>query len=176
MVVSPQSNPSASRDDLAASLYHQHYRDLVRLATALTGDIGAGEEIVQDAFAVLLSRWWHLRDPQDAYAYLRRVVVNQTRHRWRRAQRLSTAITTAGNWPTPASDQADVESQLDLLAALLRLPQRKRACVVLRHYADLSEAETAALLGISIGTVKSQTAKGLHQLADDLGRIWSGVR
>ena len=63
------------------------------------------------------------------------------------------------------ADSADLDAQLDMLAALGRLPWGKRACVLLRYYADLSEAQTAAVLGVSVGTVKSQTAKGLQQLA-----------
>ena len=63
------------------------------------------------------------------------------------------------------ADGPDVDAQLDMLAALGRLPWSKRACVLLRYYADLSEVQTAAVLGVSVGTVKSQTAKGLRQLA-----------
>jgi DNA-directed RNA polymerase specialized sigma24 family protein len=65
--------------------------------------------------------------------------------------------------------------QLDLQRALARLPLRKRACVVLRYFADLTEEETAAALGVSVGTVKSQTHKALAQLREDLARPEGGV-
>jgi RNA polymerase sigma-70 factor (sigma-E family) len=139
----------------------------MRLAAGLVGDVGTAEEIVQDAFAALLRRWRHLRDPASSYAYLQRVVVNGARGQWRRRNRFEVAIgRLSGN-----GEQAtvlDVDSSMDMLAALARLPARKRACVVLRYYADLPESEVASLLQVSVGTVKSQTAKGLRQLGDVL--------
>jgi RNA polymerase sigma factor (sigma-70 family) len=96
---------------------------------------------------------------------LHRVVVNQARARWR-AQRRSQALAAVLPARRVQSDDSDLDAQLDMLTALGRLSWGKRACVLLRYYADLSEAETAAALGISVGTVKSQTSKGLRQLAE----------
>jgi RNA polymerase sigma-70 factor (sigma-E family) len=150
------------RDALIAALYHRHHAELVRLAVGMTGDIGVAEEITQEAFARLLSRWRTLRDQQSAPAYLRRVVINEARARWRlRRQRESRAVLTAERLEVGDVDVVEHQAMLD---ALSQLSAGKRACLLLRFYADLSEAETAAMLGVTVGTVKSQTAKGLRQM------------
>jgi RNA polymerase sigma-70 factor (sigma-E family) len=165
--------PAPSRDDAIAMLWSQHYSGLVRLAVGLTGDVGAAEEIVQDAFAALLRRWGSVRDPSATYAYVLRVVVNGARARWRHRGRGQ--ATSSGTAQAPIVDD-DVEARLDVLAALARLPYGKRACLVLRFYADLSQAQVAEVLGISVGTVKSQTAKGLRDLAVVLDKSRMGMR
>lgn len=149
----------ASRRDALVLLYERHYAELVRLAFALTGDWGLAEELAQEAFARIWHRWGNLRDQQAAPAYLRTTVVNLARRSLRRRLQERRAWRDAGD---PGS--ADPGESIDLLRALARLPARKRACVVLRFYLDLSEAETAAALGVSVGTVKSQTAKALRRL------------
>lgn len=165
----------ADRDDAVAVLWQRHRPQLVRLAIGLTGDPAAAEEIVQDAFAALLGRWKDLRDRSAAHAYLRRAVVNQVRTRWR-AQRRRNQVTALLSGGKTQADDPDLDTSLDVVAALRRLPWGKRACVLLRHYADLSEAETAALLGVSAGTVKSQTSKGLRQLAAALDQTRSQLK
>ena len=161
-VVGGQSDDPAGRDEIIAVLYGRYREELVRLALGLTGDLGLAEEIVQEAFAQLLARWTLLRDRQSAPAYLRRVVVNGAQAGWRRRRRRELLAHLLG---TPAQAEGpDIAQQRTVLAALARLPIGKRTCVLLRFYADLSEAQTAQLLGVSTGTVKSQTAKGLRQL------------
>jgi RNA polymerase sigma-70 factor (sigma-E family) len=157
------SEPVA-RDEAVAVLWQQQRSRLVRLAVGLTDDRDVAEEIVQEAFAALLGRWRFLRDASAAQAYLHQAVVNQARARWR-ARRRSQMVTALLPFRQEQSADPDLDSQMDMLTALGRLPWGKRACVLLRYYADLSEAETAAVLGVSVGTVKSQTAKGLRQLA-----------
>jgi RNA polymerase sigma-70 factor (sigma-E family) len=157
------------RDEAIALLWDRYHSELVRLATGLVAETGTGEEIVQEAFAALLRRWRQLRDPSAAHAYLRRVVVNEARRRWRHRARAGQALALALVMREPdLAEAADADFSLDLVAALARLPKGKRACVVLRYYADLPETEVAQLLGVTVGTVKSQTAKGLRQLADVL--------
>jgi len=150
------------RDELIAVLYHRHRSELVRLAIGMTGDVGVAEEITQEAFARLLSRWRTLRDQQSAPAYLRRVVINEARAGWRRRRRWESRTILAAD--RLEFDDVDVVEHQAMLAALSELPAGKRACLLLRFYADLSEAQTAATLGVTVGTVKSQTAKGLRQL------------
>jgi RNA polymerase sigma-70 factor (sigma-E family) len=163
------------RDEAIAVLWQHHRARLVRLAAGLTGDRAAGEEIVQDAFAALLGRWRYLRDSGTAHAYLQQVVVNQARGYWRAQRwRRHVAGLIAGGREQPVDP--DLDTPLDMLAALGQLAWGKRACLVLRYYADLSEAQTAALLGVSAGTVKSQTSKGLRQLAAALEGTRSQVR
>lgn len=163
------------RDEAIALLWHQHRVWLVRLAIGLTGDVDVAEEIVQDAFAALLGRWGYLRDSAAAHAYLRRVVVNKARAH-RRIRRSRRQIVAALPGSSEAVDDRDVDSQLDMLTALAHLPWSKRACLMLRYYADLSEAETAEVLGVSVGTVKSQTSKALRQLAAVIDGARSGLR
>jgi RNA polymerase sigma-70 factor (sigma-E family) len=161
--VGSQLNDPGGRDETVAVLYERYRGELVRLAAGLTGDVGLAEEMVQEAFAQLLARWTLLRDRQSAPAYLRRVVVNSARAGWRRRRRRELLAHLVGT-PAQALESPDIAQQRTLLAALARLPIGKRACLLLRFYADLSEAETAQVLGVSRGTVKSQTAKGLRQL------------
>ncbi len=155
--------PQLSRDELTAVLYRRHRAEFVRLAYGLLGDRADAEEVVQDAFAALLSRWSSLRDVDSAPGYLRTAVVNGVRARWRRRRVRELASKTLRREPT--LNETDVVEQSVVLAAVSQLPMRKRACVLLRYYADLSEVETAVVLGVSVGTVKSQTSKALSQLA-----------
>jgi RNA polymerase sigma-70 factor (sigma-E family) len=148
-----------SRRHAVALLYERHYAELVRLAFALTSDWDLAEELAQEAFARAWRSWGNIRDQQAAPAYLRTIVVNLARRSLRRRLQERRA------WPDAGDVQAaDPAESIDLLRALARLPARKRACVVLRFYMDLSEADTAAALGVSVGTVKSQTAKALRRL------------
>jgi RNA polymerase sigma-70 factor (sigma-E family) len=148
-----------SRRDALVLLYERHYAGLVRLAFALTSDWDLAEELAQEAFARLWGSWGNLRDQQAAPAYLRATVVNLARKSLRRRLQERRA------WrDTEDPRAADPVASIDLLRALARLPARKRACVVLRFYLDLSEADTAAALGVTVGTVKSQTAKALRRL------------
>jgi len=148
-----------SRHDGLAQLHQRYYPELVRLAFALTGDWGLAEDLGQEAFVRAWRSWGAIRRKQSAPAYLRATVINLARTRFRQRLREIRA------WREVVIPQ-QVEPALgpDVLAALARLPQRKRACVVLRYYLDLSEADTAAALGISVGTVKSQTARALQRL------------
>jgi RNA polymerase sigma-70 factor (sigma-E family) len=148
-----------SRRDAVGVLYERHYAELVRLAFALTSDWDLAEELAQEAFVRVWRSWGNIRDQQSAPAYLRTTVVNLARRSLRRRLQERRA------WPAPGDRRsADHGESVDLLRALARLPARKRACVVLRFYLDLSEADTAAALGVSVGTVKSQTAKALRRL------------
>ena len=156
----------AARDELVAALYQEHRPSLVRLGIGLVGDRGEAEELVQDAFAVLLRRWSSLHDVAAAPTYLRAAVVNGARARWRR-RRVRELALALWRHHEEATD-IDVAERSTVLAAVAELPMRKRACVLLRYYVDLTERETAEALGVSVGTVKSQTAKALRQLAGTL--------
>jgi RNA polymerase sigma-70 factor (sigma-E family) len=136
---------------------------LKRLAYLLTGDVHSAEDLLQSAYAKVLPRWRRVSTYEDPDAYLRKVMVNQRTSWWRRdrgRESLGPVPVTA-----TAGDLADDQAELDvLLQALRALPTRQRTAVVLRHYCDLSEAETAAVMGITVGGVKSQTSKGLAAL------------
>ena len=163
------------------TLYAEHALGLVRLAVVLTGDRGAAEDIVQDAFLGLYRRWDHLADTAAPLAYLRVSVVNGCRSALRRRSRLWLGtgadfveeITAAGDGGGAGlSESAEARALLGdeqrvVAAALRKLPRRQREAVVLRYYLDLSEAETAQAMGVSRGTVKSAT----HRALAAVGRI-----
>ncbi len=153
------------------ALYQAHALALVKLAVLMTGDQPTAEDVVQDAFLGLYRRWQSLHDADKALGYLRSSVLNgcRTIHRVRyRRQAVSL------EQPEPA-DSAEAEAMLgeahrEVLAALRRLPPRQREAVVLRYYLDLSEDQTATAMGVSRGTVKSATSRGLASL----GRLLRG--
>jgi len=122
---------------------------------------------VQNALASMIVSWRRLRDVTNFDAYAYRSVVNAGR-RWRR-RRWNGEIPFAQLPQPEAEDGSDrFDGRTDLVAALRRLPPRQRAVLVLRYYADLTEADTATILGCSVGTVKSQSSRGLATLRASL--------
>ena len=136
---------------------------LKRLAFLLTGDLDAAEDLLQSAYAKVLPRWARIRTYDEPDAYMRRVMVNTRTSAWRRLRGREVLTPHLPEVPVADTSEAHAEGE-DLRRALAALPAKQRAAVVLRHYCDLSEAETAAVLGVSIGTVKSQTSRGLSGL------------
>lgn len=153
----------AGSQDEIAHLFQEHYLELVRLAFLLTSDRELAEDLVQEAFVRTIQRWRRIHRYESAPFYLRTTVVNLTRASLRR--RLVEWRYRAREVPLADSGS---DSHVDLQRALARLSSRKRVCVVLRYYVDLSEEETARVLGVSVGTVKSQTFKALRQLQRSL--------
>jgi RNA polymerase sigma-70 factor (sigma-E family) len=162
---------AVSASEALAGLYSQHYVALVRLAVVLLWDKPAAEKVVQDAFVAMHRR--RLRDPDKALAHLRRAVMNGCWSVWRhRAVEGRNAPRAAGDMPS-AEHRAMLHPELSTVAAALgTLPRRQREAVILRYYADLSEAETAAAMGISQGAVKTHTFRGLTALRGKLE--WQG--
>ncbi len=157
----------AEADDAAAfhAFFEQHYAELARLAHLLTGEADTADDLAADALVALWRHWDRVRAAEHPVAYARGVVANLARSRIRSAVRERRRV--ALFWSQRAervTEQPDVPAVLDLREALQRLPFRKRACVVLRHAFDLSEKDTAEALGISVGTVKSQTSRGVAEL------------
>ncbi|POX61943.1 SigE family RNA polymerase sigma factor [Streptomyces sp. Ru62] len=147
----------------------RHYAELACLAHLLTGEADAADDLAADALLALWHRWDRVRAADHPVAYARGVVANLARTRIRGAVRERRRI--ALFWPRgeERTENPDVAGVVDVQEALRRLPFRKRACVVLRHAFDLSEKDTALALGISVGTVKSQTSKGMAELQRLLG-------
>ena len=157
------------------TLYAEHALGLVRLAVVLTGDRGAAEDIVQDAFFGLYRRWDHLADTAAPLGYLRVSVVNGCRTALRRRSRLWLgAIADVAEATAEAGDDGRAgfaesaearallgDEQRAVAAALRKLPRRQREAVVLRYYLDLTVEETATAMGVSPGTVKSATHRAL---------------
>ncbi len=165
------ARPAWSADEAVTALYGAQYRPLVRLATLLTHDEGRAEEIVQDAFVALHQRWRGLRDPDAGAAYLRQSVVNRSRsalrHR-RVVDRFLGRATPQSLEPSAESRAMQTQTYDELLAAVRLLPPRQREALVLRYYLDLPEAETAQVMGVSTGAVKSHTARALAALRREL--------
>ncbi|MER5731520.1 SigE family RNA polymerase sigma factor [Streptomyces sp. NPDC002138] len=149
--------------------FERHYAGLARFAHLLTGEADEADDLAADALVALWQRWDRLRQAEHPLAYARGVVANLARSRIRSAVRERRRITLFWSRGAEPSDGTDVAAVVDVRTALARLPFRKRACVVLRHALDLSEKDTAAALGISVGTVKSQTSKGMAELERMLG-------
>jgi RNA polymerase sigma-70 factor (sigma-E family) len=151
-------------------LYHTQRLALVRLAVLLVDEVPLAEDIVQEAFAELHTRWSRLQDVHKALAYLRTSVVNRSRSALRR-RRTARAYVPPHEPPEPSPESGLVvaEDQREVLAAVRRLPERQRQVLVLRYWSELSEAEIAATLGISRGTVKSTASRALDTLEQVLG-------
>jgi RNA polymerase sigma-70 factor (sigma-E family) len=152
-------------DQAVAQLYALHYHSLTRLAAMLMRDVATAEDVVQDAFAAMHDAWHRFGDPDKALAYLRQAVVNRSRSVLRHQ------IIAGTNWPPAPPDMPSAEhGALVLLesdaalAALRGLPVRQREAILLRYYADLSEDQIAAVMGISRGAVNSHTARGMAAL------------
>jgi RNA polymerase sigma-70 factor (sigma-E family) len=157
-----------------AALFREHHGELVRLALLMVGDLPTAEDVVQDVYASLHTRWSHVAAPDEVLPYVRAAVLNRCRSLLRRrgiARRAGVLHSASARIETSSAENEVIlsEDRRQVLAALARLPRRRREVLVLRYYLGLSEAEIAAVLGISPGTVKSTAARGLAALARDLG-------
>ena len=137
---------------------------LQRFGYALTGDWALAEDLLQTALARAYPRWSRIQR-DDPEAYVRKIMVNTWSSWWRRRWR---GEVPSGQLPDAAGpdNYSSVDSRQALRAALAKLPPRQRAVVVLRYHQDLSEAQVAELLGVTVGTVKSQGAKALAALRE----------
>lgn len=140
-------------------LFATEYEALVRVARLLGAGADA-EDTVQNAYYRLSARG-ALRDPTTATAYLRRTVVNSLRSRWRHS--VSAARFSWIHRPDRVED-ADVATRIDIRTALAGLPRRQREAVTLRFFLDLTEAQTADAMNVSVGSVKAYTSRGLAAL------------
>ncbi|GAA2506726.1 SigE family RNA polymerase sigma factor [Streptomyces longisporus] len=160
-------------DDAASVEFHaffeRHYAELSRFAHLLTGEADAADDLAADALLTLWHRWDRVRAADHPVAYARGVVANLARTRIRSAVRERRRISLFWSQREEKTENPDIAGVVDVQEALRRLPFRKRACVVLRHAFDLSEKDTALALGVSVGTVKSQTSKGMAELQKILG-------
>jgi RNA polymerase sigma-70 factor (sigma-E family) len=160
------------RDVVLAAAYGAHYAELVGLARLLLDDRGQAEEVVQEAFVRTYAGWARVRTKDDPLPYLRTAVVNLARgglrrRRFARERRLE-AVPDA---ESPESTVERGEAHRALSAAVRALPDRQRACVVLRYYLDCSTAECARTLGISEGSVKTHLHRALAALAPRLEEL-----
>lgn len=149
-------------------LYQANARAAVRLAYMMTGDRELAEDLAQEAFVRVAGRWRDLRKPEVFRAYLFKAVVNLTNSHWRR-RRVERGYLAAQDPRARTTSLPDVEGHQVLKDALLRLPHRQRAALVFRYYEDLSEQQTAEILGCSVGAVKSLVNRGTQALRKRIG-------
>ena len=152
---------------LLADLYERHVQAAGRLAYLLTGDRVLAEDLVQEAFVRVVGRFRHLRVPDAFEAYLRRTIVNLHTSQLRR-RRLERAYLEREGRAVSEATLPDVGAREELWRAVLTLPARQRAAVVLRYYEDLSERETADVLGCSTAAAKSLVARAMQLLRAEI--------
>ena len=173
MTASPTAEPGtlmpdsrAARDADFAAYLQARQASVLRTAYLLTGDRHTAEDLVQTAFAKLYLSWDRVRDQGSMDGYLRRILVNENNSLWRRGWKRREHATDELPEPTPHLDEHDDGRSGALWDLVQSLPKKARAVLVLRYYEELSESETAEVLGISVGTVKSQTSRALAALRE----------
>ncbi|MGK5554372.1 SigE family RNA polymerase sigma factor [Actinomadura kijaniata] len=142
---------------------------LRRLAYLLCGDWHRADDLVQATLMQLFVKWRQARGADSVDAYVRTMLVRV--HLGERRGGWASRVWVGGRTPEEAGREVDVASVLDVRDALALVPPRQRAALVLRFYCDLTHEQAAEVLGCSVGTVKSQTARGL----DALRRVMSAV-
>jgi RNA polymerase sigma-70 factor (sigma-E family) len=167
------SGPRTTRDEVQR-LLAERGDHLMRAAIALAGSRADGEDLLQAALERLLRRWSRIRT--DPEGYLRRTLYNLAADGWRRRgawqrKRPLLQADLEGGTGTEAVDAVDLRDALG--RALTQLPPLQRTVLVLRYWEQLSQAETAQLLGCPEGTVKSASARGLQRLRE-LTASWTG--
>jgi RNA polymerase sigma-70 factor (sigma-E family) len=148
-------------------LYARHAGEALRLAYLLTGDASLAEDLVHDAFVRLAGRLIHLRDPGGFHAYLRKTVVNLARSHFRR-RAVERRFLQRQTEPPPV-EPADLSDRERIRLALTSLPIAQRTAIVLRYFEDLSEAQTAELMGRHPAAVKSLVSRAMGSLRSTLG-------
>ena len=172
MVVRRDAMGKAEARPSFAEQYRAESAGVATLAYLLTGDPHLAEDLMQEAFLRVGSRLRHV-SPETFGPYLRRTVVNLARSHFRRAavrrKHAATIATDHEMRRKRLESECDVETRDELWKVLQKLPVRQREAIVCRFYLDMSEAETADALGVSLGTVKSSTSRGLAALRAALG-------
>lgn len=157
-------------DDEYREFVQSRARPLHRTAYLLCGDWHLADDLVQEALAKTFRHWRKVQGADSPDAYVKRILINEV-NRYGRRHRNAAPTTDVVAEGTPVPDPSNRVVDRDvLLHALLSLPARQRATVVLRYLDDMSERETAAVLKCSEGTVKSQTARALGALKSLLNR------
>lgn len=162
-VVAVGRTPAAARQGFA-DVFTAHHPEALRLAYLLCGDAHRAEDAAAEVFMKMYRRWRRGRI-SNPRAYVRRAVVNEVSSRFRRLaleRREEQRQHGDDRGPRLADDAA--ADRDEVFQALAALPPRQRTAVVLRYYADLTEADTAAAMGVSVGTVKSAVSRGLERL------------
>lgn len=165
-VVNMERSRTASKDADFAAYMAARQPSLLRTAYLLTGDRNSAEDLVQTALAKLYLSWDKVHKQNLMDGYVRRIMVNENNSLWRRAWKRREITTEKVPEKDAVTDQYDHGEKSALWEFVQTLPKRQRAVIVLRFYEGLSEGETAEILGISVGTVKSQSSRALASLRE----------
>ncbi|KUM79815.1 SigE family RNA polymerase sigma factor [Streptomyces sp. ISL-22] len=144
---------------------------LLRTARSLTANPSDAEDLLQTALTKTYVAWERIEDHRALDGYVRRALLNTRTSQWRKRKVDEFACDELPEpEPVPSQDDDPAERQAlhdAMWRAIMRLPARQRAMVVLRYYEDLSEVQTAEVLGVSVGTVKSAVSRALGKLRED---------
>ena len=159
----PTQHAETGRDAEFREFVRNRGTPLHQSAYLLCGDWHLADDVVQDTLIKAFEHWKQVKAADNPEAYVRRILINEVRGRWRRRER-SVPVAEFTDEPSVSDATDDILRRDGLRKALLSLPLRQRATVVLRYLEGLSERETAAALGCSVGTVKSQSSRALAGL------------
>jgi RNA polymerase sigma-70 factor (sigma-E family) len=165
-------NAASGRDAEFREFTRTRASQLHQCAYLLCGDWHLAHDLVQDTLVKAYQHWPRVRSAENPDAYVRRILLNEVRGRWRRRERsVPVPRFTDGIEPVTHDTTDEIARRAGLMQALVALPLRQRATVVIRYLEGMSERETAAVLGCSEGTVKSQSARALGTLRKYLERM-----
>jgi RNA polymerase sigma-70 factor (sigma-E family) len=156
--------PVDSEEDQLEDLYVRFAPGAIRVAYLMTGDRAAAEDLVQEAFVRFVGRLHSLRDPNAFDAYLRRTVINLSKNHFRRRALERAELHRQASLPPAVHEERDISEYESMRAALLALPAKQRAAIVLRYYEDLPETRIAEVLRCRPATVRSLVSRGLAAL------------
>ncbi|WP_433044651.1 SigE family RNA polymerase sigma factor [Dactylosporangium sp. CS-033363] len=166
-IEAPEHDVRADRDSQFQAFMGGATQRLYRVAYLLSGDAGEAEELTQHTLVRTYTAWDRL-DGGDPYAYARRILVNLHSDWWRRRRKRERPVPEVPERTAPGSDPADaVLDRTSLARAIQHLSRRERAVIVCRFYLDMTEQQTAAELGVALGTVKSACSRALRKLRVD---------
>ena len=164
----------SGRDEEFREFMQNRASQLHQSAYLMCGDWHLAHDLVQDTLVKAYQHWPRVRQADRPDAYVRRILLNEARGRWRRRERtMPVSRFPEGREPVAPDATDEITRRAGLLQALLVLPVRQRATVILRYLEGMSERETAAVLGCSEGTVKSQSARALGTLRSFIDRTES---
>lgn len=169
MTISRVSDELMTAQGALSSAFEQHYVPLVRLCVLLTGRPDIAEDLAQESFVRAAPKLSTLESSRVG-PYLRRVAANTWKNRLRKftlERRVALRLRERPDYPD--HEESRFEERDAMWQAVIRLPYRQRACLVLRYYEDLPEREVANVLGCSVGTVKSNVSRAMERLREEFG-------
>jgi RNA polymerase sigma-70 factor (sigma-E family) len=168
---------SVVKDEEFSAFVRARGTRLLRFATLLAGEANAGEDLLQEVLEKVYRRWVKVGQADNPEAYIRQALVNSAKRHWSRRRDGERLVAAAPDLQS-SGGHGEVLVRHTLLQALAGLSRQQRAVIVLRYFADQSEAEVARLLGCSVGNVKAHASRGIERLRSEpeLALILDSVR